>query len=121
MRRFSPFRRKDVLMAIILYNNFWGEWGGERGWSKNRQKPPFRVSLGGGHCLGCNHLFLAPHPPRRPTREVFGLHLFSQNLKVCLEGKKEVFASCLETDSVLRPTFLPRNGSSNKTKARLFC
>lgn len=50
-------------MAIILYNNFWGEWGGERGWSKNRQKPPFRVSLGGGRCLGCNHLFLAPHPP----------------------------------------------------------
>lgn len=36
-----------------------------------------------------------------------------------MEGKKEVFASRLETDSVLRPTFLPRNGSSNKTKARL--
>ena len=38
MRRFSPFSRKDVLMAIILYNNFWGERGGERG--KGRRLAP---------------------------------------------------------------------------------
>lgn len=32
MRRFSPFTGKDVLMAIILYNNFLGgEWGGSWG------------------------------------------------------------------------------------------
>lgn len=34
MRRFSPFTGKDVLMAIILYNNFLGgdeEGAGVRG------------------------------------------------------------------------------------------
>lgn len=91
-------------MAIILYNNFWGEWGGERGQSKNRQKPLPRVSLGETMPLPQPPLF-SPAPPRPPASEAFVLCQFSKNLKVCLEDRKEVLASSPETDQVLKPNF----------------
>lgn len=42
MRRFSPFTGKDVLMAIILYNNFLGGGRGG-GWGEGfKEKKPLK-------------------------------------------------------------------------------
>lgn len=114
MRRFSPFSRKDVLMAIILYNNFWGECGGERGQSKNRQKPPSKVSLGGRRLCHSHHSSALRTPDCPQVKSLFFINFPKTSRSVWRAGRKFCLWSsngpssqdklfCLETILITRP------------------